>query len=157
MATNNIINHLNRYEYDNRNIYTGFKSFEEAEQFAAAQNGKLLEVGFLDGNDNPVEDNSANLIAERKYYKAFAGQDYSILHSSDEGFQQIAAQLKERQTEITDKSLDEKYISDSDPQIEEDAIIVLYKGEVANITSRERSKYLMHTKVYELAVSVPKI
>jgi hypothetical protein len=35
-------------------------------------------------------------------------------------------------------------------------VIVLYKGEVENVTSRERSKYLMHAKVYELAVEVPK-
>ena len=110
----------------------------------------------MDGNDNPVENDSAHLLRDNKYYKAFAGPDYIVLHSSDEGFQNVATKLKERHNEISSKSLDEKYISDSDPQIEEDAVIVLYKGEVTNVTSRERSKYLMHTKVFELAVSVPK-
>ena len=116
----------------------------------------MVEVGFLDGNDNPVEDSSQNLINENKYYKAFAGPDYQIIHSSDEGFQEVAEKLQERGNELIEKSPDEKYFSDADWQIREDAVIVLYKGEVENITSRERSKYLMHTKVYELAVSVPK-
>lgn len=156
METENIVDRLTKHEFDNSNVYTGFKSIGEAKQFATERNGKLIEVGFLDGNDNPVEDNSANLINENKYYKADAGIDYRIIHSADEGFQEIADQLKERQTEITDKSPDEKYFSDADWQIKEDAVIVLYKGEVESVTSRERSKYLKHTKVYELAVEVPK-
>ncbi len=156
METENIVERLNKYEFDNSNVYTGFKSIGEAKQFATDRNGKLIEVGFLDGNDNPVEDSSANLINENKYYKADAGEDYKILHSSDEGFQEIADKLKERQTELSGKSVDEKYFSDADWQIKEDAVIVLYKGEVESVTSRERSKYLKHTKVYELAVEVPK-
>ena len=156
METENIVERLTKYEFDNTNLYTGFKSVGEARKFAEERNGRLVEVGFLDGNDNPVENDSQNLIAENKYYKAFAGPDYKILHSSDEGFQEVADQLKERQNEVTDKSPDEKYFSDADWQIKEDAVIVLYKGEVENITSRERSKYLMHTKVYELAVEIPK-
>ncbi|MBN9338348.1 MAG: hypothetical protein J0I88_10980 [Chryseobacterium sp.] len=156
MESENIVERLTKYEFENTNLYTGFNSVGEAKKFADERNGRLVEVGFLDGNDNPVEDNSQNLIAENKYYKAFAGPDYKILHSSDEGFQEIADKLKERQNEVTEKSPDEKYFSDSDPLIKEDAVIVLYKGEVENVTSRERSKYLMHAKVYELAVEVPK-
>ncbi len=156
MESENIIERLNKYEYENSNVYTGFKSVGEARKFAEDRNGKLVEVGFLDGNDNPVEDSSQNLINENKYYKAFAGPDYKIIHSSDEGFQEVAEKLQERGNELIEKSPDEKYFSDADWQIREDAVIVLYKGEVENITSRERSKYLMHTKVYELAVSVPK-
>ena len=156
MESENIIERLNKYEYENSNVYTGFKSVGEAKKFAEDRNGKLVEVGFLDGNDNPVEDSSQNLINENKYYKAFAGPDYKIIHSSDEGFQEVAEKLQERGNELIEKSPDEKYFSDADWQIREDAVIVLYKGEVENITSRERSKYLMHTKVYELAVSVPK-
>ena len=156
MKSENIIERLNKYEYENSNVYTGFKSVGEAKKFAEDRNGKLVEVGFLDGNDNPVEDSSQNLINENKYYKAFAGPDYKIIHSSDEGFQEVAEKLQERGNELIEKSPDEKYFSDADWQIREDAVIVLYKGEVENITSRERSKYLMHTKVYELAVSVPK-
>ncbi|WP_379965418.1 hypothetical protein [Epilithonimonas sp. UC225_85] len=156
METENIVERLNKYEFDNSNVYTGFKSVGEARKFAEERNGKLVEVGFLDGNDNPVEDDSQNLIAENKYYKAFAGPDYKIIHSADEGFQEVAEKLKERKNEVTSKSPDEKYFSDADWQIEEDAVIVLFKGEIENVTSRERSKYLMHTKVYELAVSVPK-
>lgn len=156
MESENIVERLTKYEFDNTNVYTGFKSVGEAKKFAAERNGRLVEVGFLDGNDNPVEDDSQNLLAENKYYKAFAGPDYKILHSSDEGFQDIADKLKERGNEVTEKSPDEKYFSDADWQIKEDAVIVLYKGEVENVTSRERSKYLMHTKVYELAVEVQK-
>lgn len=156
MESENIVERLTKYEFDNTNVYTGFKSVGEAKKFAAETHGRLVEVGFLDGNDNPVEDDSQNLLAENKYYKAFAGPDYKILHSSDEGFQDIADKLKERGNEVTEKSPDEKYFSDADWQIKEDAVIVLYKGEVENVTSRERSKYLMHTKVYELAVEVQK-
>lgn len=156
METENIVERLNKYEFDNSIVYTGFKSVGEARKFSEERNGKLVEVGFLDGNDNPVEDDSQNLIAENKYYKAFAGPDYKIIHSSDEGFQEVAEKLQERGNELMEKSPDEKYFSDADWQIQEDAVIVLFKGEIENITSRERSKYLMHTKVYELAVSVPK-
>lgn len=156
METENIVERLNKYEFDSSNVYTGFKSVDEARQFATDRNGKMVEVGFLDGNDNPVENDSQNLIADNKYYKAFAGPDYRIIHSSDEGFQEVAEQLKERQNELTEKSPDEKYFSDADWQIEEDAVIVLFKDKIENVTSRERSKYLMHTKVYEVAVSVPK-
>lgn len=156
METENIVERLNKYEFDNSIVYTGFRSVGEARKFSEERNGKLVEVGFLDGNDNPVEDDSQNLIAENKYYKAFAGPDYKIIHSSDEGFQEVAEKLQERGNELMEKSPDEKYFSDADWQIQEDAVIVLFKGEIENITSRERSKYLMHTKVYELAVSVPK-
>lgn len=156
MENENIIDKLTKYEYDDSNLYTGFDSVGEARKFAEERNGKLEEVGFLDGNDNPVKDDSQHLVDDNRVYKAYAGPDYKILQSSDEGFQEIADKLKERESEITDKSPDEKYFSDADWQIKEDAVIVLYKGEVENVTSRERSKYLMHTKVYELAVSVPK-
>ena len=156
MENENIIDKLTKYEYDDSNLYTGFDSVGEARKFAEERNGKLEEVGFLDGNDNPVRDDSQHLVDDNRVYKAYAGPDYKILQSSDEGFQEIADKLKERESEITDKSPDEKYFSDADWQIKEDAVIVLYKGEVENVTSRERSKYLMHTKVYELAVSVPK-
>ena len=157
METENLVDRLNKYEFDHNNVYTGFKSVAEASQFARDRNGKMIEVGFLDGNDNPVEDDSQNLIAENKYYKAFAGPDYKIIHSSDEGFQEVAERLKDRKNELMEKSPDEKYFSDADWQIEEDAVIILFKDEIQNVTSRERSKYLMHTKVYELAVSIPKI
>lgn len=156
MEKENIVERLNKYEFDNSNVYTGFKSVAEARNFAEERNGKVLEVGFLDGNDNPVEDDSQNLIAENKYYKAFAGPDYRILHSSDEGFQEVAEMIQERGNELIEKSPDEKYFSDADWQIQEDAVIILFKDEVESMTSRERSKYLMHTKVYEVAVSVPK-
>lgn len=156
MESENIIERLTKYGFERSNLYTGFNSVGEARKFAEERNGRLVEVGFLDGNDNPVEDSSQNLIAENKYYKAFAGPDYRILHSSDEGFQEVAERLKERKNELKEKSPDEKYFSDADWQIEEDAVIVLFKDEFQEVTSRERSKYLMHTKVFELAVEVPK-
>lgn len=156
MENENIVERLTKYEYDSSNVYTGFKSVGEARKFAEERNGRLVEIGFLDGNDNPVEDSSQNLINENKYYKAFAGPDYRVLHSSDEGFQEIADKLKERETEITEKSPDEKYFSDADWQIKEDAVIVMFKDEIETVTSRERSKYLMHMKVYEVGVKVPK-
>jgi hypothetical protein len=156
METENIVERLTKYEFEKSNVYTGFKSVEEARKFAEERNGKLLEVGFLDGNDSPVEDDSQNLLAENKCYKAVAGPDYQFLYSADEGFQEAAEQLKERQAEITEKSPDEKYFSDADWQITEDPVIVLFKGKIVDVTSRERSKYLMHAKVYEVAVSVPK-
>ena len=80
MESENIVERLNKYEYDNSNVYTGFRSVGEARKFAEDRNGTLVEVGFLDGNDNPVEDSSQNLIAENKYYKPEFDCKYVIKH-----------------------------------------------------------------------------
>ena len=53
-------------------------------------------------------------------------------------------------------SPEEKYISNAEIEIAEDPIIVLKNGEFESVTSRERSKYLKHAKVYEIGVSISK-
>ena len=42
MESENIIERLNKYEYENSNVYTGFKSVGEAKKFAEDRNGKLV-------------------------------------------------------------------------------------------------------------------
>lgn len=50
-------------------------------------------------------------------------------------------------------SLEEKYITNAELEISEDPIIVLRDNRFESVTSRERSKYLKHTKVYEIGVA----
>uniref|UniRef100_A0AAU6WSG4 Uncharacterized protein n=1 Tax=Chryseobacterium endophyticum TaxID=1854762 RepID=A0AAU6WSG4_9FLAO len=57
---------LNRYELEDQIIYTGFSSCEDAEGFAEKKGGKLVEVGFRDGNDNPAITTEGGLL-EKSY------------------------------------------------------------------------------------------
>lgn len=153
MENEKILEKLRTYTYEGFKIYTGFDSYIEGKAFAD-RNGALVEIGFLDGNDNPVEDNTAQLIANHQYFFADGGPGYKIVHSSNEGFKELVALWLKRTDEIQDKSIEEKYLSDSDELIPEDGVFVLRDGEIEKVTSRERVRYFHHMKVYELAVKV---
>ena len=62
---------LRKYTLGNKNIFTGFANYQDAENYAQDNHGKLVEVAFRDGNDNPVETNEAGLlenkISSRRY------------------------------------------------------------------------------------------
>lgn len=156
MENENLVDRLNRYDYDDNFLYTGFKSLEEAETLAKDKGGELLEIGFLDGNDNPVIDDSANLLENRQYFVAIGGPGYKIVHSNNEGFQELLELWLERTQKIENKSLEEQYISDSDNLIPEDGVFVLHNGEIEKATSRERVRYFHHVKVYEIGVKIMK-
>lgn len=156
MKNENLVDRLNRYDFDDNFLYTGFKSLEEAQIFASERNGELLEIGFLDGNDNPVVDNSAHLLDNHQYFVAIGGPGYKIVHSNSVGFQELLDAWLKRTQEIQDKSLEEQYISDSDNLISEDGVFILHNGEIEKATSRERVRYFHHVKVYEIGVKVAK-
>ncbi|WP_300673268.1 hypothetical protein [Soonwooa sp.] len=157
MENTDIRSRLTKYEFDNEVLYTKFNSFAEAEQFAKENNGSLTEVGFLDGNDNPVFDNSAGLIAKKDYFAADPNPNYEVIHSGNPLFKDLVAKYLKREEEIKGKSIEEEILSDSDALISEDGVFVIdKKGEIQNVTSRERLRFLMHTKVYELGVLTPK-
>lgn len=146
---------LRKYTINDTELYTGFASFNDATKFASDNGGKVVEVGFKDGNDNPEITNEAHLIEEKRHYKVDAGPDYSFLHSADPGFREYADQLQKIDSnEIKNYSPEEKYMSNGEIEIAEDPIIVLYKDQFESVTSRERSKYLKHAKVYEIGVEI---
>lgn len=144
-----------RYDMGEQTVYVGFDSFEEAETAANAANGKLVEVAFTDGNDNPAISDRAGLIANRKHFFAEAGPGYKIMHSGDEGFQEIADQLQKRESDLEERAPEEKYITDTEMQVAENSVIVLKDGNFNHVTSRERIKFLKHANVYELGVAIP--
>ena len=156
METNDYNQELNKYELDDQTLYTGFGSYADAEKHANELGGKLVEVGFKDGNDNPVITSEAGLIEKKLHYHVNAGDEYKFVHSSDPGFRDYADELQKMKAKLTQSPPDERYIANFEIENTEDPIIVLKNDRLESVTSRERSKYLKHAKVYELAVSVPK-
>lgn len=147
---------LNKYELEDQIIYTGFSSFEDAENYARDKNGKVVEVGFRDGNDNPAITNEGGLLESKSHYKVDAGDEYKFIHSSDPGFRDYADELQKIKAKLREDAPDERYIANFEIENAEDPIVVIKNGHFESVTSRERSKYLKHAKVYEIAVTVPK-
>lgn len=154
METNNS-EKLVRYQLGDREVLVGFGTYQDAENYAAQNSGDLVEVGFKDGNDNPLLTNEARLIENKNHYFVEAGSEYRFIHSADAAFRDFADQLQERKSDLDNESPEEKYIANAEIEISEDPIIVLKNNEFESITSRERSKYLKHANVYEIGVSKP--
>jgi len=155
METNAFDQKLNRYEFDDTIIYTGFSSYQDAEDYAQKKNGKLVEVGFKDGNDNPEIGNEANLIEKKLHYVVDAGDEYKFIHSSDPAFKQYADELQKIKAKLLESPPDERYLANFEIENTEDPIVVIKNDHFESVTSRERSKYLKHANVYEIGVSVP--
>lgn len=146
---------LVKYEMTNNIVMVGFPDFETAEHYAAQNNGKLVEVGFKDGNDNPTITDTHSLVEKKAHFFVDAGPEYQFIHSSDPKFQDYAADLQKLDSDSDGDSSAEKYISNGKIQIAEDPIIVLKNYEFESITSRERAKFLKQAKVYQIGVSLP--
>ncbi|NML59055.1 hypothetical protein [Chryseobacterium cheonjiense] len=155
METNAFDQKLNRYEFDDTIIYTGFSSYQDAEDYAQKKNGKLVEVGFKDGNDNPEIGNEANLIEKKLHYVVDAGDEYKFIHSSDPAFKEYADELQKIKAKLLESPPDERYLANFEIENTEDPIVVIKNDHFESVTSRERSKYLKHANVYEIGVSVP--
>lgn len=147
---------LNRYVLNDQIVYTGFSSFNDAEECANKKGGTLVEVGFKDGNDNPQIADEAGLIEKKLHYYVDAGDEYKFIHSSDPGFRKYADELQKIKASNDKTSPDERYFANFEIENTEDPIIVIKNNHLESVTSRERSKYLKHAKVYELGVSLPK-
>lgn len=145
---------LRKYTLENKIIYTGFASFQDAETYANSKNGKLVEVAFRDGNDNPAETNEAGLLENKRHFLVKAGPEYRFIHSADPEFRDYADQLQERKSDLQKESPEEKYITNAEIEVSEDPIIVLKNNEFESVTSRERSKYLKQANVYEIGVEI---
>ncbi|GAB0155792.1 hypothetical protein CHRYSEOSP005_10540 [Chryseobacterium sp. Alg-005] len=157
METNAYNQKLNRYVLNDQIIYTGFSSFKDAEECAQKKGGSLVEVAFKDGNDNPeITDNEAGLIEKQLHYFVDAGDEYKFIHSSDPGFRKYADELQKIKSKLREDAIDERYLANFEIENAEDPIVVLKNDHFESVTSRERSKYLKHAKVYELGVSLPK-
>lgn len=154
METSDKNEKLRKYTLENKIIYTGFATFQDAENYAKTNNGKLLEVAFRDGNDNPVETNEAGLLENKKHFSVNAGPEYRFIHSSDPDFRDYADHLQEAKADLEKAPPEEKYITNAEIEIAEDPIIVLKNNEFESVTSRERSKYLKQANVYEIGVEV---
>lgn len=145
---------LNKYTKDDKTIIVGFASFDSAEKYAAENNGKIEEIGFTDGNDNPQITHDAKLIDKKLHYLVEAGPEYKFLHSSDPGFREYADELQKLNSKEKGFSPEEKIVSNGEAQIAEDPIIVLKNDKFESVTSRERSKYLKQANVYEIGVVI---
>lgn len=146
---------LSSYQIDHQKLVTGFATYTDAESYAAKFGGKVVEIGFRDGNDNPEITSDGRLIEKKLHYFVDAGPEYRFIHSSDAGFRHYADELQKIKAKIDQLSPEEKYISNAEIEIAEDPIIVLKNNHFESVTSRERSKYLKHAKVYEIAVLLP--
>jgi hypothetical protein len=156
METNAFNQKLNRYVLDDQIVYTGFSSFKDAEECAQKKEGKLVEVGFKDGNDNPEICQDADLIGKKLHFFVDAGDEYKFIHSSDPGFRKYADELQKIKSNQQQKSPEERYFANFEIENIEDPIIVIKNDHFESVTSRERSKYLKHASVYEIGVSLPK-
>jgi len=156
MEANESDKKLNKYELESETIFTGFPTFEKAEEYSNSKGGTVVEVGFKDGNDNPQITTEAGLVEKELHYFVDAGNEYKFIHSSDPGFKQYADELQKIKAKQQQSPPDERYIANFEIENSEDPIVVLKNDQFESVTSRERSKYLKHAHVYEIAVSVPK-
>ncbi|MGD1320487.1 hypothetical protein [Chryseobacterium sp. 2R14A] len=147
---------LNRYDLEDQTVFTGFANFADAENYTQQEGGKLVEVAFKDGNDNPNITDEAGLIDKKLHYYVDAGGEYKFIHSTDPGFRKYADELQKIKAKLTQSPPDERYLANFEIENAEDPIIVLKNDQFESVTSRERSKYLKHAKVYEIGVSVSK-
>lgn len=156
MEANESKKKLNKYELESQTIFTGFSTFEEAEEYANNEGGTVVEVGFKDGNDNPQITTEAGLVEKKLHYFVDAGNEYKFIHSSDPGFKQYADELQKLKAKQQQSPPDERYLANFEIENTEDPIVVLKNNEFESVTSRERSKYLKHAHVYEIGVSTAK-
>lgn len=146
---------LQKYRFEKYSIVTNFEKFQDAEKFAEENNGQLVEVGFLDGADNPIETNMAQLISEKKPFKVeLPYHDYEVYYSYEETFQDIAKSLQYQKKEMEDDMFLEDILSDQNLATG-DRIIIVDNGIVNTVTTRERIKFLMGGKLYEIGVKIP--
>ena len=157
METNAYNQKLNRYDLNDRIVYTGFSSFKDAEECANKKGGTLVEVAFKDGNDNPeIVENEVGLLDKQLHFFVDAGEEYKFIHSSDPGFRKYADELQKIKAKQLQSPPDERYLANFEIENTEDPIVVLKNAHFESVTSRERSKYLKHAKVYEIGVSLSK-
>ncbi len=146
---------LQDYKYDDYSVVTNFATYDDAVDYAKKHGGELIEIGFTDGHDAPMENNNGNLKSEKRAFKIeLPGEtNYEILYSDSEGFQEWAEEVLKAQKKLENDTAPEDWLSDQNIA-PGDRIIILKDGKLNTVTTRERIKYLMRGNVYELAVKV---
>lgn len=145
---------LQEYAYDDYKVVTNFETYDDAEQYARETGGELIEVGFTDGSDNPMPNDTAKLMETRKPFRVGLDPMYEVIYSEDERFQEMAQNILEDMKEKENDVAPEDWIADQNIATG-DRIIVLRDGEVNTVTTRERIKFLMRGNLYEIGVKVP--
>ncbi|RST26770.1 hypothetical protein [Chryseobacterium lacus] len=145
---------LQEYHYDDYKVVTNFETYEDAVQYAAETGGEMVEIGFVDGSDNPLADDTAQLMNIKKPFRVGLDPEYTVYYSEDEGFQEMAQNILEEMKELEDDTLPEDWIDDQNIATG-DRIIIVKDGEINTVTTRERIKYLMRGNLYEIAVKLP--
>ncbi|ODS88754.1 MAG: hypothetical protein ABS44_06940 [Chryseobacterium sp. SCN 40-13] len=145
---------LQEYHYDDYKVVTNFETYEDAVQYATETGGEMVEIGFVDGSDNPLADDTAQLMKIKKPFRVGLDPEYTVYYSEDEGFQEMAQNILEEMKELEDDTLPEDWIDDQNIATG-DRIIIVKDGEINTVTTRERIKYLMRGNLYEIAVKLP--
>lgn len=145
---------LQEYAYDDYKVVTNFETYDDAEQYARETGGEMIEVGFTDGSDNPMPNDTAKLMETRKPFRVDLDPMYEVIYSEDERFQEMAQNILEDMKEKENDVAPEDWIADQNIATG-DRIIVLRDGEVNTVTTRERIKFLMRGNLYEIGVKVP--
>ncbi len=145
---------LQEYAYDDYKVVTNFETYNDAVQYANETGGEMIEVGFTDGSDNPMPNDTAKLMESQTPFKVGLDPMYEVLYSSDERFQEMAETILEDMKSKENDVAPEDWISDQNIATG-DRIIVLRDGEVNTVTTRERIKFLMRGNLYEIGVKVP--
>ncbi|AZI19973.1 hypothetical protein [Chryseobacterium taklimakanense] len=145
---------LQEYAYDDYKVVTNFETYNDAEQYARETGGEMIEVGFTDGSDNPMPNDTAKLMETRKPFRVGLDPMYEVIYSEDERFQEMAQNILEDMKEKENDVAPEDWIADQNIATG-DRIIVLRDGEVNTVTTRERIKFLMRGNLYEIGVKVP--
>ena len=145
---------LQKYEFEDEIFVTNFKSFDDALKYAKKHEGELTEVAFLDGNDTPQLSEKAHLVEEKKTFKVeIPGKNYDIYYSYEDNFQELLNTLQFHYKRLDNDMYPEDILADQNLASGE-KILILDKGALVTITTRERIKYLMRGNVYELAVKI---
>lgn len=144
---------LQEYAYDDYKVVTNFETYDDAEQYARETGGEMIEVGFTDGSDNPMPNDTAKLMETRKPFRVDLDPMYEVIYSEDERFQEMAQNILEDMKEKENDVAPEDWIADQNIATG-DRIIVLRDGEVNTVTTRERIKFLMRGNLYEIGVKV---
>lgn len=146
---------LQKYEFEDFVFVTHFKTFNDAEEYAEEHHGELVEIGFLDGADNPEMSDKANLILERKPFKVELPQsNYEVYYSYDENFQDYLLKLQIQHKRLENDMYPEDILADQNLALG-DKILIMDQGAFVAITTRERIKFLMRGNLYEIAVKLP--
>lgn len=145
---------LQEYAYDDYKVVTNFETYDDAEQYARETGGEMIEVGFTDGSDNPMPNDTAKLMETRKPFRVGLDPMYEVIYSEDERFQEMAQNILEDMKEKENDVAPEDWIADQNIATG-DRLIVLRDGEVNTVTTRERIKFLMRGNLYEIGVKVP--